>query len=132
MSNGLRYELNYKGSFVNRKPPFTLNHILSYREVYDRYALPRDVRKTILRDMKTVRRYHANAKAGKFDENVRTAYFNVVREYYTAEGPDNPGERAMSRFAPFLGPKNAARVYKDLQELKNLLKTAESTPEFED
>lgn len=131
--SGLRYEVAYKGSFTNRKPGFTLNHVLSYRETYDKYSLPRDVMKTIDRDIANVEKYARARKAGEeVDESVRMGYFKVIREYYTSEGATNPGMRPAARFAPFLGYKNAVKVMKDLKTLKVQLSKAENKPEYDD
>ena len=126
---GIRYELNWKGSFTKVKPRgYTLNHILSYRDTYDKYGLPRDVKKTIDRDINTVKKYQRDS-----DSDCATReYFKVLRDYYTYEGPDNPGLRPMQRYIKFLDTKDVKLVLKDLNELKKLLKSAESKPEFED
>lgn len=131
--SGLRYEVPYKGSFTNKRPAFTLNHVLSYRETYDKYGLPRDVMKTIDRDIKIAEDYARARKAGEDpDEKIRMGYFKVIREYYTSEGATNAGMPMAARFAPFLGYKNAVKVVKDLKNLKTQLNKAENKPEFED
>lgn len=129
--SGLRYEISFLGSFTKGRPGFTLNHVLSYRDRYDKYGLPRDVKTRIDRDMKKVQDY-INLKSGEDGGTVRTDYFNIIREYYTSEGPDNPGMRPMARFSQFIGPKKARLVLKDLKRLKKELATAENKPEFED
>jgi len=131
---GIRYELNYKGSFTNRKPKFILNHVLSYRDTYDKYGLPRDVMKTIGRDIETAKKYAQASRKGvtEVDEKLRLAYFRLLREYYTSEGPSNPGMSSIARYAPFIGYKNAKLVYADLKMLKQELENAENKPEFED
>lgn len=130
---GLRYEVAYKGSFTNKRPPFTLNHVLSYRETYDKYGLPRDVMKTIDRAIATAEEYARARRAGEDpDQKTRMDYFKVIREYYTSEAPTNAGMPAAARFAPFLGYKNAVKVVKDLKNLKTQLNKAENKPEFED
>lgn len=130
---GIRYEVSYKGSFTNRKPKFTLNHVLSYRDTYDKYGLPRDVMKRIDRDIKTAEDYARASKSGTVsDAKLQTEYFKVLREYYTSEGPGNPGMRPIMRYAPFLGYKSAVLVVKDLKNLKTELANAENKPEFED
>ena len=127
--NGIRYELDWKGSFTNLKPNgYTLNHVLSYRDTYDIYSLPRDVKKTIDRDIKTVKDYHRDSDK----DGATKEYFKVLREYYTYEGPTNPGLRPLQRYIRFINPKAIKLVIKDLNELKKLLKGAESKPEFED
>ena len=126
---GIRYELNWKGSFTKVKPRgYTLNHILSYRDTYDKYGLPRDVKKTIDRDINTVKKYQRDSDS---DGSTRE-YFKVLRDYYTYEGPDHPGMMPMQRYIKFLDIKDVKLVIKDLNELKKLLKSAESKPEFED
>lgn len=131
--NGLRYEIAYKGSFINKKPPFILNHVLSYRDRYDKYSLPKDVLKSIDKSIRAVEDYAKAAKSGNYsNENIRTDYFKVIREYYTSEGPTNSGMRDAARFAPFLGYKNAIKVLKDLKQLKVELNKAENVPEFKD
>ena len=126
---GIRYELNWKGSFTKVKPRgYTLNHILSYRDTYDKYGLPRDVKKTIDRDINIVKKYQRDSDS----DGATREYFKVLRDYYTYEGPDNPGLRPMQRFIKFLDTKDVKLVIKDLNELKKLLKSAESKPEFED
>ena len=126
---GIRYELNWKGSFTKVKPRgYTLNHILSYRDTYDKYGLPRDVKKTIDRDINTVKKYQRDSDS----DGATREYFKVLRDYYTYEGPDNPGMRPMQRNIKFLDTKDVKLVLKDLNELKKLLKSAESKPEFED
>ena len=126
---GIRYELNWKGSFTKVKPRgYTLNHILSYRDTYDKYGLPRDVKKTIDRDINIVKKYQRDSDS----DGATREYFKVLRDYYTYEGPDNPGLRPMQRFIKFLDTKDVKLVLKDLNELKKLLKSAESKPEFED
>lgn len=130
---GVRYEVSYKGSFTNKRPPFILNHVLSYRDRYDKFGLPRDVLKTIDKDIKSVENYAKAAKSGDYpSDNIRTDYFKVLREYYTSEGPTNSGMRPSARYAPFLGYKNAVKVLKDLKQLKVELNKAENTPEFKD
>ena len=127
--NGIRYELDWKGSFTNLKPNgYTLNHVLSYRDTYDIYSLPRDVKKTIDRDIKTVKDSQRNSDK----EDTTREYFKVLREYYTYEGPTNPGLRPLQRYINFIKPKAIGDVIKDLTQLKKLLKNAESKPEFED
>lgn len=131
--SGVRYEVAYKGSFTNKRPSFTLNHVLSYRETYDKYGLPRDVMKTIDRSIKTVEEYARARKAGdELDEKVRMDYFKVIREYYTSDAPTNAGMPPAARFAPFLGYKNAVKVAKDLKTLKTQLSKAENKPEYDD
>ena len=126
---GIRYELNWKGSFTKEKPNgYTLNHILSYRDTYDTYGLPRDVKKTIDRDISTVKKYQRNSDS----DGITRDYFKVLRDYYTYEGPDNPGIRPLQRYIRFINDKAVKLVLKDLNELKKLLKSAESKPEFED
>ena len=126
---GIRYELNWKGSFTKVKPNgYTLNHILSYRDTYDTYGLPRDVKKTIDRDISTVKKYQRNSDS----DGITRDYFKVLRDYYTYEGPDNPGIRPLQRYIRFINDKAVKLVLKDINELKKLLKSAESTPEFED
>ena len=126
---GIRYELNWKGSFTKEKPNvYTLNHILSYRDTYDTYGLPRDVKKTIDRDISTVKKYQRNSDS----DGITREYFKVLRDYYTYEGPDNPGIRPLQRYIRFINDKAVKLVLKDLNELKKLLKSAESKPEFED
>ena len=126
---GIRYELNWKGSFTKEKPNgYTLNHILSYRDTYDTYGLPRDVKKTIDRDISTVKKYQRNSDS----DGITRDYFKVLRDYYTYEGPDNPGIRPLQRYIKFISDKAVKLVLKDLNELKKLLKSAESKPEFED
>ena len=126
---GIRYELNWKGSFTKVKPRgCTLNHILSYMDTYDKYGLPRDVKKTIDRDINTVKKYQRDSDS----DGATREYFKVLRDYYTYEGPDNPGMRPMQRYIKFLDTKDVKLVLKDLNELKKLLKSAESKPEFED
>ena len=126
---GIRYELNWKGSFTKVKPRgYTLNHILSYRDTYDKYGLPRDVKKTIDRDINAVKKYQRDSDS----DGATREYFKVLRDYYTYEGPDNPGLRPMQRYIKFLDTKDVKLVLKDLNELKKLLKSAESKPEFED
>ena len=126
---GIRYELNWKGSFTKVKPRgYTLNHVLSYRDTYDKYGLPRDVKKTIDRDINTVKKYQSDSDS----DGATREYFKVLRDNYTYEGPDNPGLRPMQRFIKFLDTKDVKLVLKDLNELKKLLKSAESKPEFED
>ena len=126
---GIRYELNWIGSFTKVKPRgYTLNHILSYRDTYDKYGLPRDVKKTIDRDINTVKKYQRDSDS----DGATREYFKVLRDYYTYEGPDNPGIRPMQRYIKFLDTKDVKLVLKDLNELKKLLKSAESKPEFED
>ena len=126
---GIRYELNLKGSFTKEKPNgYTLNHILSYRDTYDTYGLPRDVKKTIDRDISTVKKYQRNSDS----DGITREYFKVLRDYYTYEGPDNPGIRPLQRYIRFINDKAVKLVLKDLNELKKLLKSAESKPEFED
>ncbi len=126
---GIRYELNWKGSFTKEKPNgYTLNHILSYRDTYDTYGLPRDVKKTIDRDINTVKKYQRDSDS----DGATREYFKVLRDYYTYEGPDNPGIRPMQRYIRFINNKAVKLVLKDLNELKKLLKSAESKPEFED
>ena len=126
---GIRYELNWKGSFTKVKPRgYTLNHILSYRDTYDKYGLPRDVKKTIDSDINTVKKYQRDSDS----DGATREYFKVLRDYYTYEGPDNPGLRPMQRYIKFLDTKDVKLVLKDLNELKKLLKSAESKPEFED
>lgn len=127
--SGIRYELNWKGSFTHIRPNgYTLNHVLSYRDTYDKYGLPRDVRKTIDRDIRTVKDYQRNSNS----DGATREYFKVLREYYTYEGPDNPGLRPLQRYISFIGTKAVKLVIKDLNEIKELLKTAENKPEFED
>ena len=126
---GIRYELNWKGSFTKVKPRgYTLNHVLSYRDTYDKYGLPRDVKKTIDSDINTVKKYQRDSDS----DGATREYFKVLRDYYTYEGPDNPGMRPMQRYIKFLDTKDVKLVLKDLNELKKLLKSAESKPEFED
>ena len=125
----IRYELNWKGSFTKVKPRgYTLNHILSYRDTYDKYGLPSDVKKTIDRDINTVKKYQRDSDS----DGATREYFKVLRDYYTYEGPDYPGMRPMQRYIKFLDTKDVKLVLKDLNELKKLLKSAESKPEFED
>ena len=127
--SGIRYELNWKGSFTNIRPNgYTLNHVLSYRDTYDKYGMPRDVRKTIDRDINTVKKYQRD----KDSDGATREYFKVLRNYYTYEGPDNPGIRQLQRYIRFIDTKAVKLVIKDLNELKKLLKTAENKPEFED
>lgn len=131
--SGIRYEVAYKGSFTNKRPSFIMNHVLSYRETYDRYGLPRDVMKTIDRSIKTAEEYARARKAGdELDEKVRMDYFKVIREYYTSDAPTNAGMPSAARFAPFLGYKNAVKVVKDLKTLKTQLSKAENKPEYDD
>ena len=126
---GIRYELNWKGSFTKIKPNgYTLNHILSYRDTYDKYGLPRDVKKTIDRDINTVKKYQRNSDS----DGITREYFKVLRDYYTYEGPDNPGIRPLQRYINFINDKAVKLVIKDINEIKKLLKTAVSKPEFED
>ena len=126
---GIRYELNWKGSFTKVKPRgYTLNHILSYRDTYDKYGLPRDVKKTIDRDINTVKKYQRDSDS----DGITRDYFKVLRDYYTYEGPDNPGMRPMQRYFKFIDAKAVKLVLKDINEIKKLLKTAENKPEFED
>lgn len=129
--SGLRYEIPYTGSFTKGRPGFTLNHVLSYRDRFDKYGLPRDVKTSIDHAIRAAETY-ARTKPGEGSENVRTDYFKVIRDYYTSEGPDNPGLRPMARFAQFIGPKKAKMVVKDLKRLKKELASAENTPEFKD
>ena len=118
---GIRYELNWKGSFTKVKPRgYTLNHILSYRDTYDKYGLPRDVKKTIDRDINTVKKYQRDSDS----DGATREYFKVLRDYYTYEGPDNPGMRPMQRYIKFLDTKDVKLVLKDLNELKKILKSA--------
>ena len=127
--SGIRYELNWKGSFTNIRPNgYTLNHVLSYRDTYDKYGMPRDVRKTIDRDINTVKKYQRD----KDSDGATREYFKVLRNYYTYEGPDNPGIRQLQRYIRFIDTKAVKLVIKDINELKKLLKTAENKPEFED
>ena len=129
IKSGIRYELNWKGSFTNIRPNgYTLNHVLSYRDTYDKYGMPRDVRKTIDRDINTVKKYQRD----KDSDGATREYFKVLRNYYTYEGPDNPGIRQLQRYIRFIDTKAVKLVIKDLNELKKLLKTAENKPEFED
>ena len=126
---GIRYELNWKGSFTKVKPRgYTLNNILSYRDTYDKYGLPRDVKKTIDSDINTVKKYQRDSDS----DGATREFFKVLRDFYTYEGPDNPGMRPMQRYIKFLDTKDVKLVLKDLNELKKLLKSAESKPEFED
>ena len=126
---GIRYELNWKGSFTKVKPRgYTLNHVLSYRDTYDKYGLPREEKKTIDTDINTVKKYQRDSDS----DGATREYFKVLRDYYTYEGPDNPGLRPMQRYIKFLDTKDVKLVIKDLNELKKLLKSAESKPEFED
>lgn len=129
-TGGVRYEFKDKGSFVRKG--FTMNYVLSYRDTYDKYGLPRDVMKTITRDMKAVENYIRSSKAGKFDAGIRNEYFKVIRDYYTVEGPTHAGERPASRFAPFLGEKSAQLVLKDMKRLAKELENPVDKPEFED
>ena len=127
--SGIRYELNWKGSFTNIRPNgYTLNHVLSYRDTYDKYGLPRDVKKTIDSDINTVKKYQRNSDS----DGITREYFKVLRDYYTYEGPDNPGIRPLQRYIRFINDKAVKLVLKDLNEIKKLLKTAENKPEFED
>ena len=127
--SGIRYELNWKGSFTNIRPNgYTLNHVLSYRDTYDKYGLPRDVKKTIDSDINTVKKYQRNSDS----DGITREYFKVLRDYYTYEGPDNPGIRPLQRYIRFINDKAVKLVFKDLNEIKKLLKTAENKPEFED
>ena len=127
--SGIRYELNWKGSFTNIRPNgYTLNHVLSYRDTYDKYSLPRDVKKTIDRDINTVKKYQRD----KDSDGATREYFKVLRDYYTYEGPDNPGLRQLQRYIRFIDTKAVKLVLKDINEIKKLLKTAVSKPEFED
>jgi len=127
--SGIRYELNWKGSFTNIRPNgYTLNHVLSYRDTYDKYGLPRDVKKTIDRDINTVKKYQRD----KDSDGATREYFKVLRDYYTYEGPDNPGLRQLQRYIRFIDTKAVKLVLKDINEIKKLLKTAVSKPEFED
>ena len=127
--SGIRYELNWKGSFTNIRPNgYTLNHVLSYRDTFDKYGLPRDVKKTIDRDINTVKKYQRNSDT----DGITREYFKVLRNYYTYEGPDNPGMRPLQRYIRFINDKAVKLVIKDLNEIKKLLKTAENKPEFED
>lgn len=129
---GVRYELSNKGSFQNARPKYILNHVLSYRDTYDKFSLPRDVRKTIDRDIRTVENYLKSAKNYEDTDEQRVAYFRVLREYYTSLGPDNAGMRPIVRYAMFLPAKKAALVLNDLKGIKKELATAENKPEFED
>ena len=127
--SGIRYELNWKGSFTNIRPNgYTLNHVLSYRDTYDKYGLPRDVKKTIDSDINTVKKYQRNSDS----DGITREYFKVLRDYYTYEGPDNPGIRPLQRYIRFINDKAVKLVIKDINEIKKLLKTAVSKPEFED
>ena len=127
--SGIRYELSWKGSFTNIRPNgYTLNHVLSYRDTFDKYGMPRDVRKTIDRSINTVKKYQRD----KDSDGATREYFKVLRDYYTYEGPDNPGIRQLQRYIRFIDTKAVKLVIKDLNELKKLLKTAENKPEFED
>ncbi len=127
--SGIRYELNWKGSFTNIRPNgYTLNHVLSYRDTYDKYGLPRDVKKTIDSDINTVKKYQRNSDS----DGITREYFKVLRDYYTYEGPDNPGIRPLQRYINFINDKAVKLVIKDINEIKKLLKTAVSKPEFED
>ena len=97
--SGIRYELNWKGSFTNIRPNgYTLNHVLSYRDTYDKYGLPRDVKKTIDSDINTVKKYQRNSDS----DGITREYFKVLRDYYTYEGPDNPGIRPLQRYINFI------------------------------
>ena len=86
------------------------------------------MKKTIDRNIRTVKDYQRNSEK----DGATKEYFKVLREYYTYEGPDNPGLRPLQRYIRFINPKAIKLVIKDLNELKKLLKTAESKPEFED
>lgn len=130
--SGLRFEIPFKGSFTNRKPPFILNNVLSYRDRFDQYSLPRDVMKNIDRDIETVKKYIKSKSAGQTDPKLNKEYFTVIRNYYTYEGPYHPGESNYSHFAPFLGAKKGLLVLKDMQRLKTELKSAKNVPEFDD
>jgi hypothetical protein len=129
---GLRFEIPFKGSFTNQKPPYILNNVLSYRDRFDQYSLPRDVMKTIDRDIKKVKEYIRSKSQKVTDPKLNKEYFTVIRNYYTYEGPYHPGESMYSKFAPFIGAKRGMMVLKDLQRLKKELETAENKPEFED
>lgn len=130
LAGGIRYEFKERGSFV--RSGFTLNHVLSYRDTYTKFGLPRDVMKTIDRDIKAVETYIQSSAKGEFDDNVRNNYFKVVREYYTSKSPSHAGERPASRFAPFLGDKSAKLVLRDLKNLQKELKNPKNVPEFDD
>jgi hypothetical protein len=129
LAGGIRYEFKERGSFVRQG--FTMNHILSYRDTYTKFGLPRDVMKIIDRDIKSVEDYISSSKRGEFDDNVRTNFFKVIREYYTPKR-DSPGERPASRFAPFLGDKNASMVLRDMKNLQKEIKNPKNVPEFDD
>ena len=86
------------------------------------------MKKTIDRDINIVKKYQRDSDS----DGATREYFKVLRDYYTYEGPDHPGMMPMQRYIKFLDIKDVKLVIKDLNELKKLLKSAESKPEFED
>ena len=132
--SGVRYELQTRGSFTDRRPPWILNHILSYRDAYTKFGLPRDVQKRIDDDIKTAREFAKQSKKKNKvpDSKLMDAYFRVIREYYTKKGADSGGERPMMRYSDFLSERDAKKVVKDLETIKKELRDAENVPEYSD